>query len=96
MFALLKLQLSDFQSRSWADQGMQWPVDSLTIVTCSNFCCRQWTDTNSLSDTITNHESVQATKELGLQLTSVNETLVDMAVTLMQLGVAVPRPKPTE
>lgn len=75
---------------------MQWPTDSSTLATCSKFCCRQWTDIDSLKDTITSHESVQATKELGLQLTTVKETLVDMAVTLMQLGVAVPRPKATE
>ncbi|KAA6423169.1 MAG: diaminohydroxyphosphoribosylaminopyrimidine deaminase [Trebouxia sp. A1-2] len=39
-------------------------------------------------------DNSKATTELGLQLTTVNETLVDMAVTLMQLGIAVPRPKP--
>jgi hypothetical protein len=96
---LLKLQLSDFESSSWADHGMQWPVDSLTIVTYFMLYLLLLTmdcHTDSLSDTITSHESVQAVKELGLQLTTVNETLVDMAVTLMQLGVAVPRPKPTE
>ncbi len=76
---------------------MQWPGDSLTVVTCFMLCCcRQWTDTYSLNNTITSRESVQATKELGLQFTTVNETLVDMAVTLMQLGLAIPRPKPTK
>ncbi len=38
---------------------------------------------------------LQAAKELGLQVTPVKETLVDMAVTLIQLGIAVPRPKMT-
>ena len=36
---------------------------------------------------------MQAAKELGLQLTPVKETLIDMAVTLIQLGIAKPRPK---
>lgn len=36
---------------------------------------------------------MQATQELGLQLTPVKETLIDMAVTLIQLGIAKPRPK---
>ena len=35
----------------------------------------------------------QAAQELGLQLTPVKETLVDMAVTLMQLGIVIPKPK---
>ena len=36
---------------------------------------------------------MQAARELGLQVRPVKETLVDMAVTLIQLGVAKPRPK---
>lgn len=36
---------------------------------------------------------MQAAQELGLQLTPVKETLIDMAVTLIQLGIAKPRPK---
>lgn len=36
---------------------------------------------------------MQAAKELKLQLTPVKETLIDMAVTLIQLGIAKPRPK---
>ena len=69
-------------------------------MTCRLDCCERLlavtfaagNDGNSLCDIITYHESVQAGKELGLQLTTVQETLVDMAVTLMQLGIAVPRP----
>ncbi len=94
-----KLQLSAFKSSSWADQGMQWPVHSFTTVKCFRLYFLLLTyghDNNSLCNTITSNESVQAAKELGLQLTTVNETLVDMAVTLMQLGIAVPRPKRTE
>ena len=36
---------------------------------------------------------MQAAQELGLQVTPVKETLIDMAVTLIQLGIATPRPK---
>ena len=36
---------------------------------------------------------VQAAKELGLQLTSHQSTLVDMAATLMSLGIAKPKSK---
>lgn len=36
---------------------------------------------------------MQAAQELGMQLTPVKETLIDMAVTLIQLGIAKPRPK---
>ena len=38
---------------------------------------------------------VQAAQELGVALTPVKETLVDMAVTLIQLGIATPRLKST-
>ena len=36
---------------------------------------------------------MQAARELGLQVRPVKETLIDMAVSLIQLGVAKPRPK---
>ena len=36
---------------------------------------------------------MQAAKDLGMQLTPVKETLIDMAVTLIQLGIAKPRAK---
>ena len=36
---------------------------------------------------------MQAATELGLQVRPVKETLIDMAVSLIQLGVAKPRPK---
>ena len=36
---------------------------------------------------------MQAARELGLQVTPVEETLIDMATTLIQLGIAKPRTK---
>lgn len=40
------------------------------------------------------HGSIlQAARELGLQVTPVEETLIDMATTLIQLGIAKPRMK---
>lgn len=38
--------------------------------------------------------AMQAARELGLQVTPVKETFIDMAVTLIQLGIAKPRLKP--
>lgn len=38
-------------------------------------------------------DNSKSVKELGLQMTPVKETLVDMAVTLLQLGIATPRQK---
>ena len=36
---------------------------------------------------------LQAARELGIEPLPVNETLVDMAVTLIQLGIAKPKLK---
>ena len=41
-----------------------------------------------------NEHGMQAARELGLNVTPVEETLIDMAVTLIQLGIAKPRIKP--
>ena len=46
-----------------------------------------------LSTVIVQFFVMQSVKELGLQMTPVKETLVDMAVTLLQLGIATPRQK---
>ena len=46
-----------------------------------------------LGDGLALRFALQAQRELGLQVTPIQSTIVDMAVTLFQLGIATPKPR---